>query len=223
MYLRVSCACCSRSPQLHLLIEEALCFLSLFWRVKALVLLSIENNTFIFSKCEVLIEVSHVCLSSWAILEILNLLCKLFGTEILILLCLWTVLIPVATVKWVFMQLDANDFTDKVKLENQLSFMSLQFSSTPCWILLCTLTVRSKTVVLQLSISNSDRTWNVLFSMIKCDTWVSLLRNFVNRAKHCKVHCEENRRVPLVLCPSRWNAIVLHRKFLLSSARVSLP
>lgn len=63
---------------------------------------------------------------------------------------------------------------------------------------------------------------DVLFSMIKCDTYVSLLTNFVIRAKHCKVHCEENRRVPLVLCPSLCNAIVLHRKSLLLSARVSL-
>lgn len=49
--------------------------------------------------------------------------------------------------------------------------------------------IRPKNIFLELSISNSDRTWNVLFSVIKCDTLISLLRNFANRTKVC---CEEN-------------------------------
>ena len=113
-------------------------FLARFEGWKLCVSLSIENNV-CFSKRKVIVEELHDCLSSQMLLEILNLLCKLFGAEILVLPCLWTVLIPVATIMCVPMQPDTNHFTDK--LENPLSVTSFQSSSTVCWILLCTLIV----------------------------------------------------------------------------------
>lgn len=96
-------------------------------------------------------QVLHDCLHFQVFVEILNFLCKLFGTEPLILRCLWTVLIPVATVIWVPIQPDMNPFTDKVKLTNEISVMSFPGLNVAVYVN-C---IRSKNIVLELSIPDS--------------------------------------------------------------------
>lgn len=128
----------------------------------------------------------------------LNLLCEGFGRETLILLCLWAVLIPVTTVIWVLMQPDTNHFADKVG-KSVMSFQSSVLNIAEY--INC---VRSQNIVLLWKQEHPQLRKNVeCFGLYDKMQHLLCSRGIVQiEMGIARCISEENKRVPLVLCPS---------------------